>query len=252
MDLLLPPQYEPVLLDRVDDVVREAARRAKRGAEEGTIVVAGEQHDARTRSGRAWFSPPGNAHCAVVLRPDFPNRHAGQLVYVAGVSAGAALAGLLSPMTGMRYRWPNRILLNELDAGRIALAAPGRDADPMPWLVLGLMLNVAQHPENPEPEAYNSVHASGSPEVGAHMVVEDFARHFLASINRWADEGFPPIARAWTARAAGFERGAQSAAPQGTARTGPHRELDAEGALRIRDENDTLRVFPVLDHFGIR
>ena len=130
----------PVVLDWVDDVVREAGRCAESGAEEGTFVVATTQSDARTRSGNPWFSPAGNAHCAIVLRPDFPNAQAGQIVYVAAVSAGAALAGLVSPMTGLRYRWANRILLNELDAGRIVLAAPGIDPDPMPWLVVGLMI----------------------------------------------------------------------------------------------------------------
>ena len=251
MNLLLPRQYELVLLDRVDDVVREAGRRAEGGAEEGTFIVAGEQSEARTRSGASWLSPAGNAHCAVVLRPDFPNARAGQLVYVAGVSAGAALAGLLSPMTGLRYRWPNRILLNELDAGRIVLAGPGLDPDPMPWLVVGLMMNVAHHPENPEPEAYNSVHASGSPEVGAEAVIEDFARHFLASINRWADEGFEPIARTWSARALGFGGALELVAQRGSSPAAPRRELDAEGALRITGEDGEVRVFPILDYFGI-
>ena len=251
MDLLLPHQYEPVVLDRVDDVVREAVRRAEEGADEGTFVVAREQSEARTRSGAPWFSPAGNAHCAILLRPDFPNAKAGQLVYVAGVSAGAALAGLLSPMTGLRYRWPNRILLNELDAGRIVLAAPGLAPDPMPWLVVGLMMNVAHHPENPEPEAYNSVHASGSPEVGAEAVIEDFARHFLASINRWANEGFEPIARAWSARALGFDGGWELDAPREPPPARPRRELDAEGTLRITGEDGAPRILPILDYFGI-
>ena len=30
-----------------------------------------------------------------------------------------------------------------------------------PWLVVGASVNVAHHPENPEPELYNSIHASG-------------------------------------------------------------------------------------------
>ena len=251
MKLLLPHQYEPIVLERVDDVAREAARRAEEGAEEGTFVVAVEQSDARTRHGAPWFSPAGNVHCAIVLRPDFPNARAGQLVYVGGVSAGAALAGLLSPMTGLRYRWPNRILLNELDAGRIVLVGPGLDRDPMPWLVLGLMVNVAHHPENPEPEAYNSVHASGSRNIEAEAVIEDFARHFLASINRWDEEGFEPIGRNWTARAMGFGPSPELAGAEVSTPPQSRMELDAHGALRTTDDNGKDRVISVLDHFGI-
>ena len=138
MHLLLPRQYELILLERVDDVVSEAGRRAESGAEEGTFVVALEQSDAHTRSGALWFSPAGNAHCAIVLRPDFSSARIGQLAYVTALSVGAALAGLLSPMTGLHYRWPNRILLNGLDAGRVMLAGPARASDPMPWLVVRL------------------------------------------------------------------------------------------------------------------
>ena len=252
MELLLPHQYELIVIDRVDDVVREAARRAAGGAEEGTFVVAAEQSDARTRSGTSWFSPAGNAHCAVVLRPDFPNARAGQIVPVAGVSAGTALTGLLSPMTGLHYRWPNRILLNELDAGRIVLAAPGLARDPMPWLVVGLMLNVAHHPENPEPEAYNSVHASGSPEVGVEAVIEDFARYFLASINRWDEDGFGPIGRAWNARAVGVAPAPEPAVAEASARLAPSKELDEDGALRFTDDEGRPRRLSILEHFGIR
>ena len=252
MDLLLPHQYELIVQDRVDDVALEAARRAEDGAEEGTFVVAVEQSDARTRHGASWFSPAGNAHCAIVLRPDFPNARAGQLVYVGGVSAGAALAGLLSPMTGLRYRWPNRILLNELDAGRIVLVSPGLDRDPMTWLVLGLMVNVAHHPENPEPEAYNSVHASGSRKVGAEAVIEDFARHFLASINRWDEEGFEPIRRIWTARAVGFGRSSELTSVGASALPPSRMELDSSGTLRITDDDGKGRQISILDHFGIR
>ena len=251
MDLLLPHQYELIVRHRVDDVAREAARHAENGAEEGTFVVAVEQSDARTRNGATWFSPAGNVHCALVLRPDFPNARAGQLVYVAGVSVGAALAGLLSPMTGLRYRWPNRILLNELDAGRIVLVGPGRDGNPMPWLVLGLMLNVAHHPENPEPEAYNSVQASGSPNVAAETVIEDFARHFLASINRWDEEGFETIARIWSARAVGFGRSPELAGAGVQALPPSRMELDSNGALKVTDDEGKSRLLSVLEHFGL-
>ena len=245
MHLLIPRQYELIVLERVDDVVREAERRAENGAEEGTFVVALEQSNARTRSGALWFSPAGNVHCAIVLRPDFANAQAGQIVYVAALSVGAALAGLLSPMTGLRYRWPNRILLNGLDAGRVMLAGPGRANDPMPWLAVGLMLNVMHHPENPEPEAYNSVHASGSPHVGVEALIEDFARHFLASINRWAENGFMPIARDWSARANGFLGSTESEIGGNCARL----ELDQEGSLRIKSQSGESQSVSILDHF---
>jgi BirA family biotin operon repressor/biotin-[acetyl-CoA-carboxylase] ligase len=200
----LPPQFELVQLARVDSVMQEAARRARDGAEEGTLIWASEQGDARTRRGHRWFSPPGNLHCSLILRPDFPNDRCGQLAYVAALSAGSALAGLLSPMTGLRYGWPTDLFINELRAGQIMLASSGAHSDPYEWLILGVMINVEQHPPNPEPEEFNSIHASGAAEVTSAQVLEDFARYFLNWINRWAEDGFEPIARQWQIRADGI------------------------------------------------
>ena len=200
----LPAQFELVQLAGVDDVMQEAARRARDGADEGTLVWAGEQSEGRTRRGHPWYSPPGNLYCSLILRPDFPNERCGQLAYVAALSAGSALAGLLSPMTGLRYRWPNDLLINELRAGQILLAASDTDSDPYEWLTVGAMINVEQHPPNPEPEEFNSVQASGASEVTAVQVLEDFARYFLSWINRWAEDGFEPISRQWQIRADGI------------------------------------------------
>ena len=52
----LPVQFELVQLARVDSVMQEAARRARDGADEGTIVWATEQTEARTRHGARWYS----------------------------------------------------------------------------------------------------------------------------------------------------------------------------------------------------
>jgi BirA family biotin operon repressor/biotin-[acetyl-CoA-carboxylase] ligase len=197
----LPSQYELVQLAQVDSVMEEAANRARDGAEEGTLIWALEQRDARTRRGDRWYSPPGNLYCCLILRPDVGVDRCGQLAYVAALSVGSALAGLLSPMTGLRYGWPNDVFINDLRAGQIMLAASAAHSDPYEWLTLGVMINVEQHPPNPEPEEYNSVHASGAPQVTAVQVLEDFTRYFLTWINRWAEGGFEPILRQWQIRA---------------------------------------------------
>jgi len=200
----LPPHYELIQLGNVDSVISEATRRAGDGADEGTLVWAVEQSDALTPKGHRWFSPPGNLYCALILRPDFSNERSGQLAYVAALAAGSALAGLLSPMTGLRYRWPSGLYINELKAGQVTLASSGGGSDPYEWLVVGAMVNVAVHPPNPEPDEFNSVHASGATEVSVAQLLEDYAKYFLNWINRWAEDGFVPIGRQWQIRADGI------------------------------------------------
>ncbi len=200
----LPSLYELVTLDRADSALEEAKRLAANGAPEGTLVWVREQTDARTRSGKRWLSPPGNLYCAIIIRPDFDNHTAQQLGPLTVVSAGHALAGLVSPMTGLRFRWPTRIMLNDLIAGTVQMAASAQVKEPLDWLVVSLYVNVAEHPLNPEPERYSSVLACGAEDVSSVDLLEAFSRQFLRWINRWAEEGMTPVMKAWLQRADGI------------------------------------------------
>jgi BirA family biotin operon repressor/biotin-[acetyl-CoA-carboxylase] ligase len=246
----LPTQFELVQLARVDNVMDEAARRASDGADEGTLVWAVEQIEGRTRRGHPWYSPPGNLYCSVILRPDFPNERCGQLAYVAALGAGSALAGLLSPMTGLRYRWPSDLLINDLRAGQILLAASGADGDPYEWLTVGVMINVEQHPPNPEPEEFNSVRASGATEVTVTQVLEDFAKYFLSWINRWAEDGFEPIGRQWQIRADGIGDELELRLGDQLLR-GSFVKLDEQGKLVMMGTDQIERRISVNEYFAL-
>ena len=199
----LPPVYEPVLLERVDSVVDEACRRAESGADEGTLVWARQQTAAYGASGRPWHCAPGNLYCALVLHPECPRVEAAQLSYVAALSLGLAFAPLVTVMTSLRYRWPNDVLLNEDKAAGLVLRAKPAGDDSFAWLVLGAYVNVASAPEGTEFRAASLRETCGCESAGAAEILDAFARQFLSWINRWADEGFEPVRRAWLQRAEG-------------------------------------------------
>lgn len=198
----LPSVYQVRHLGKVNNLLDQAVRAARAGAGEGTLLVADSETSARTRRGKIWHSYPGNLHCALIVEPDYSNRLAQQLLYVAAVAAGTALAEVVAPMTGMSYGWPGKLYINNLLTGQVSIAAPAGGDDPWPWLVVCLRINVARHPPNPEPERYNCVHTSGEAEaVRAQEVLAFYARHFLRGINDWADEGFAPVQKVWMQRA---------------------------------------------------
>jgi BirA family biotin operon repressor/biotin-[acetyl-CoA-carboxylase] ligase len=197
----LPSAYELIVVDEIDSVLAEAARQAQAGANEGTLVWARSQSKARTRR-HHWHAPPGNLHCAVIIRPEFDNRQSEQLCAVAMLAAGSAIAEVVTPMTGMGLRWPGDLLVNELLAGQVQLTAPDVGQAQWPWLAIALSVNVAHHPANPEPESFNSIHGCGECEhVTVTEVLELFSRHLLRWINIWADEGFQPVRNEWSIRA---------------------------------------------------
>jgi len=247
----LPGPYELVLVPEVDSVLAEAARRGREGAEEGTLIWAESQRAARTRCGHPWDAPRGNLHCALVLRPDYDNAAAQQLCTVAAVAAGAAIAEVVAPMTGMGLRWPGDLLINELLAGQVQLAAPAGGVDPWPWLAVAVSVNVAHHPENPEPERFNSVHDSGDAEhVRVVEVLEHFARHFLRWVNIWAEDGYAPVRQAWLQRARDLGEQRSLAFADATV-TGVARGLGPHGELLLDTGADRQRTVSVARYFDL-
>jgi BirA family biotin operon repressor/biotin-[acetyl-CoA-carboxylase] ligase len=247
----LPGPYELLILPQVDSVLEETARRARAGAEEGTLIWAESQRDARTRRGLTWEAPRGNLHCGLVLRPDYDNATAQQLCAVAAVAAGTAIAELVAPMTGMGFRWPGDLMINELLSGQVQLAAPAEGGDPWPWVAIAVSVNVAHHPENPEPERFNSIHDSGEADhVTVVDVLEQFSRHFLRAINRWAEEGYDPVREAWLQRA--HDRGETRSLSVGGRRvSGVVRGMGEHGELILdTGANRTARV-SVAEYFDL-
>ena len=245
----LPPQFTLVTLDHADSVMNAALERALRGAGEGTLVWAREQSNAATRRGNTWVAYPGNLHCALIIEPEYPNEESWQLAYVSVLAMGSAIAEMVSPMTGLRFAWPNRLLVNNLLAARLDLAVTDPARDPYPALVLGTSVNVAVHPPQPEPEEFNSIYASGAPEVTVVDVLEAYASHFLSWSGRWAEEGFAPLARAWRIRAEGLGAPAEIRLMDGPLR-GRADDIDEDGALVLETDEGPRRI-TVGEYFGL-
>jgi BirA family biotin operon repressor/biotin-[acetyl-CoA-carboxylase] ligase len=199
----LPAAYELIVYEAIDSVVEEAKRLAVKGAEEGTIVWAKQQTAAQGRLGRPWLSPPGNLQCAIILRLDDPPDVATQVMYVAAVSLAAAIANLVMPQTELRFRWPNDVLLYDAKAAGLWLHAADVQDGVYPWLVLGVGVNVDNFPAETE-QPVTSMRFEGGADTSAGELLEIFSRHFLSWINRWAEEGFSTLQRAWSLRPNGL------------------------------------------------
>jgi BirA family biotin operon repressor/biotin-[acetyl-CoA-carboxylase] ligase len=111
----------------------DAARlEARRGAKEGTVIIAGEQTGGRGRLKRTWLSPTGNITLSIILYPD--------IVYLPYLVMIASLAVVhsIETVAGLKtqIKWPNDILIggkkvcgilieNEVRGNRAAYAIIG-------------------------------------------------------------------------------------------------------------------------------
>ncbi len=226
-----PRDFLLVQYEALDDVVSEAGRLAAAGAEEGTVVWALRQSDAKTPGGATWLGSEGDLHCALVLRPEFTREIALQLVYVAALSVGAVLSEQVSAMTTLHYRWPNEILLREGKVGCLRLHGQP-SAEGFDWLALGLDLNVAAVPESVAFSAA-AVQPDGECDVSHTLLLERYCRHFLRMINRWAEEGFSPILTAWLQRVPDIDNFVRVRHARGTTE-GVLQQVNEAGAAVVR------------------
>ncbi len=115
-------------------VAREEIRR---GASDGTVVVADEQTVGRGRLSRGWLSPPGSVSLSVILRPDVSC-----LPYLIMLAA-VAVAGAIEAVTGLKtqLKWPNDVLIGGRKVCGILVESEvsGGAAD---YAIMGIGINV--------------------------------------------------------------------------------------------------------------
>jgi BirA family biotin operon repressor/biotin-[acetyl-CoA-carboxylase] ligase len=198
----LPPAYRLRAYDALPSTNDEARRLAlEEAAEDGTLVWALEQTAGRGRRGRGWTSPRGNLYVTAILRPECPVGEAAQLGFAAALALVDALGHLMPPLTEVRLKWPNDVLVNDRKAAGILLETVVDTGGSFRALLLGLGVNIAEAPEDTAFPATALHWESAGQDVGPGDLLQPWAKHFLAWVNRWMDDGFAPLRRQWLAYA---------------------------------------------------
>lgn len=120
-----------------NDLAKEMARK---GAAEGTVVVAESQTEGRGTKGRSWHSPRGGGlYASVILRPRRPDLSL--LPLLAGVACREAVREAAGVETALD--WPNDIVWKGRKIGGI-LCEGEYLGNSVSFAVLGIGLNVGQ------------------------------------------------------------------------------------------------------------
>lgn len=113
-DLLFPYEF-PNLEERIHyfaqvgstmDVARELA---KKGARDGTIVMAEAQTCGRGRLSRQWLSAGGGIYFTIILRPRISPAYAPRINLMAAVAVAAAIRRVFGLKA--KLKWPNDVLI---------------------------------------------------------------------------------------------------------------------------------------------
>lgn len=233
-----------VFFESIDSTNEEARRRVAAGETGPIWLASGLQTAGRGRRGRAWETASGNLAASFLFPTDKPLGEAAQVSFVAALAAHDLACAYL-PKEKIALKWPNDLLIERHKAAGI-LVESGSLGSPAHWLVVGMGFNLAHAPEqalNPA-TSFADHGANPSPEAALEVLAKCFARRFAV----WQLEGFAPIAKAWTERAAGLGETCTARLPNETV-TGISEGLAPDGGLRLRLNDGSVRVITAGDVF---
>ena len=155
----------------------EAKALARKGAPEGTAVVAEEQTGGRGTQGRTWHGPKGGLYLSFVLRGlDDPR--------LLTLALGNAVADALE-VAGLeaRLKWVNDVLVGGRKVAGILVE--GESVGPkIDFLVAGIGINVNGHAEA-FPAELRTLATTVEDALGCESCVPDLEAMLLQSIARW-------------------------------------------------------------------
>jgi len=122
---------------RVATTMEAAKELAKKGAAEGTVIIADTQTAGRGRLGRAWLSPEGSLSMSLILKPSLDNLP--QLVMIASL----AVVRTIKKVAGLetQIKWPNDVLIKGKKVCGILIENEVK-GDRVNFAIIGIGINV--------------------------------------------------------------------------------------------------------------
>lgn len=236
----------------LDSTNAKAARLARDGADEGTVVIAGFQSAGKGRIGRKWESPAGvNLYTSIILRPGIAPFDAQKLTIVMAVAVAEAIEKYCKKRPVVK--WPNDILIASKKVAGILMEMDA-EADHVNFIVAGIGVNINMNLSEMPPDI-RRIATSLSEAFGQEISRIEFTRTLYSCVEKWykkfSENGFPFVLTAWRSF---FASEGKRVIVKGFNRTveGICAGVDATGALLLRvDSGKVERIISGdVDHAG--
>jgi BirA family biotin operon repressor/biotin-[acetyl-CoA-carboxylase] ligase len=211
-----------------------ARREARRGASEGTVIIAGEQTAGRGRLKRNWFTPGGNIALSIILYPDAAGLP--YLIMIASLAAASAIESI--PGLKTQIKWPNDILIGQKKVAGILIESEVK-GDKVAYAIVGIGINVAL--QTAEFSEITATATSLEAELGANVSREGVVKNLLTEFERLYLKlpSAEPIFKAWRDRLVTLGQKVTATWGEETLQ-GVAEFVDENGALIIRLTDGTL------------
>jgi len=237
-DLLLPYEF-PGLEERIRyfaeiSSTMDAARElAKKGAQEGTIVIAEVQTGGRGRLSRQWLSPKGGIYFTLILRPKISPAYAPRVNLMAAVAVAATSRKLFGLKA--EVKWPNDVFIEGRKVCGI-LAEMEAETDVVNFVNVGIGVNV----NNSVPRLEKTA-TSLRDLLGREISRKEFLSALLMEIEgRQSLLMKEDLLEEWKRFSATLGKDVRIVAP-GEVIVGRAIDVDATGALIIKEKDGSLK-----------
>jgi len=237
-DLMLPYEF-PGLEERIHyfpeigstmDAARELARK---GAKEGTIVIAEAQAHGRGRLSREWLSPKGGIYFTLILRPRISPAYAPRINLMASVAVATTIKKLFG--LNAELKWPNDVLIEDRKVCGI-LAEMDAEMDVINFVNVGIGINA-----NTSVPQFVKTATSLKDVLGREISRKDFLSVLLGEIERQqallmeAD-----LTEEWKKLSGTLNKYVRILSP-GEVIVGQAIDIDTTGALILKERSGSLK-----------
>jgi len=248
-DLLLPCEF-PDLEQRIHyfpeiGSTMDAARElAKKGAGEGTIVIAEAQTRGRGRLSREWLSPEGGIYFTLILRPRISPAYAPRI----NLMAASAVAATIRKLFGLKaeLKWPNDVLIEGKKVCGI-LAEMDAEMDVVNFVNVGIGINA-----NNSVTRFEKTATSLKDALGKEISRREFLSVLIMEIERRQPMSMKAdLLKEWRRLSVTLNKEVRVMS-LGEEVIGEAIDIDATGALILKGKDGSLRTVLVGDCIHLR
>ena len=237
-DLLLPYEFPGLewrihYFPEISSTMDAARELAKKGAKEGTIVIAEAQTRGRGRMSREWISPAGGIYVTIVLRPRMSPAYAPRINLMVSIAVADTIRKLFELKAELK--WPNDVLIEGRKVCGI-LAEIDAEMDAVNFVNVGIGINA-----NTSIPQFEKTVTFLKDALGREISRKEFLSALLMEIERLQ----PLLMKAdlleeWKKLSVTLNKNVKIVAPDEVI-VGLAIDIDTTGALLVKEKNGSLK-----------
>jgi BirA family biotin operon repressor/biotin-[acetyl-CoA-carboxylase] ligase len=237
-DLMLPYEFSGLeeriyYFSEIGSTMDAARELAKKGAKEGTIVIAEVQAHGRGRLSREWLSPKGGIYFTIILRPRISPAYAPRINLMISIAVAITIKKLFR--LNAELKWPNDVLIKGRKVCGI-LAEMNAEMDILNFVNVGIGINA-----NTSIPQFEKTSTSLKDALGREISRKEFLSVLLGKIEQWQPRLMKgELLEEWKKLSTTLNNGVRIVAP-GEVIVGRAIDIDTTGALIIKQSNGSLK-----------